>query len=216
LTDPDGLVVRSRLHQLLGEAVLCPLTHVVAPAGSGKTSLLATWCATLSTPHVWLSVDEEDRDAMRFWSAMLVALETLAQAFSRYHVHHVPEEVGAGSGGVNADDVGVLEPGDGAGLGQEAAGDAVVGGELGVNDLHGNGPVERGVDGPEDDAHAAAPELVLEVVLGSQCRLQAAHQIGNLLHRGYSGGECSAQALRVAAVIRSANIRLGTTGRFKV
>jgi LuxR family maltose regulon positive regulatory protein len=83
LTDPDGLVVRSRLHQLLGEAVLCPLTHVVAPAGSGKTSLLATWCATLSTPHVWLSVDEEDRDAMRFWSAMLVALETLAPVISQ-------------------------------------------------------------------------------------------------------------------------------------
>ena len=73
LTDPEeGLVVRSRLHQLMSDAVTCPLTHVVAPAGSGKTSLLATWFVTLTTPRVWLSVDEEDRDAMRFWSGMLV------------------------------------------------------------------------------------------------------------------------------------------------
>jgi ATP/maltotriose-dependent transcriptional regulator MalT len=78
LTDPDRLVVRSRLHQVLDDAASCPLTLVVAPAGSGKTSLLATWCAGLSTPHAWLSADGEDRDAVRFWSGMIVALETLA------------------------------------------------------------------------------------------------------------------------------------------
>ena len=78
LTDPDRLIVRSQLHQLLDDAAAFPLTLVVAPAGSGKTSLLATWFVELSTPHAWLSVDEEDRDAVRFWSGMVVALETLA------------------------------------------------------------------------------------------------------------------------------------------
>jgi LuxR family maltose regulon positive regulatory protein len=63
---------------VLDDAASCPLTLVVAPAGSGKTSLLATWYAELSTPHAWLSADGEDRDAVRFWSGMIVALEALA------------------------------------------------------------------------------------------------------------------------------------------
>jgi LuxR family transcriptional regulator, maltose regulon positive regulatory protein len=77
-TAPDRLVLRSRLHQLLDDVIARPLTLVVAPAGSGKTSLLATWCAELSTPYAWLSVDEDDRDTVQFWSGMALALETLA------------------------------------------------------------------------------------------------------------------------------------------
>ncbi len=88
ILQPDRLVVRTRLHQLLDDVARCPLTVVVAPAGAGKTSLLASWYNTLSLPHSWLSVDDEDRDATDFWSGMVAALQALVpecgqQAFTR-------------------------------------------------------------------------------------------------------------------------------------
>ena len=46
-----------------------PLTLVVAPAGTGKTSLVAGWMAESSTPTAWLSLDDTDRDGVQFWSA---------------------------------------------------------------------------------------------------------------------------------------------------
>ncbi len=55
-----------------------PLTLVVAPAGTGKTSLVAGWVAESSTPTAWLSLDETDRDGVQFWSAVIAALDTLA------------------------------------------------------------------------------------------------------------------------------------------
>ncbi len=54
-----------------------PLTLVVAPAGTGKTSLVATWAATSTSPTGWLSLDESDHDATHFWTGVLVALEAL-------------------------------------------------------------------------------------------------------------------------------------------
>ncbi len=77
------LVVRPRLHRLLDEAVGCPLTLVAAPAGSGKSSLLATWSRALTTGNAWLSVDEHDRDAVSLWSGLGAALEALAPGCTR-------------------------------------------------------------------------------------------------------------------------------------
>ncbi len=77
------LVVRSRLHRLLDETGACPLTLVLAPAGSGKSSLLATWTRELTTTNAWLSVDEHDRDAVHLWSGMCAALEALAPGCTR-------------------------------------------------------------------------------------------------------------------------------------
>ncbi len=54
-----------------------PLTLVVAPAGTGKTSLVATWAAASTSPTAWLSLDESDHDATHFWTGVLVALEAL-------------------------------------------------------------------------------------------------------------------------------------------
>jgi LuxR family maltose regulon positive regulatory protein len=76
------LVVRPRLHRLLDETAACPLTLVVAPAGSGKSSMLATWTRGLSAPNAWLCVDEHDRDAAALWSGMCAALEALAPGCS--------------------------------------------------------------------------------------------------------------------------------------
>ena len=69
---------RARLLDLFDEVVRMPLTLVVAPAGTGKTSLVAGWVAESSTPAAWLSLDETDRDAVQFWSDVIAALDTLA------------------------------------------------------------------------------------------------------------------------------------------
>ena len=47
--NPAYLIPRPRLHRLLDPTTLAPLTLVVAPAGSGKTSLLRSWVAASSS-----------------------------------------------------------------------------------------------------------------------------------------------------------------------
>jgi LuxR family maltose regulon positive regulatory protein len=75
---PDHYVRRPRLLRLLDEAVEGPLTLVVAPAGVGKTVLLAGWAAETGSATGWLSLDESDRDPSQLWSGMIAALDRLA------------------------------------------------------------------------------------------------------------------------------------------
>lgn len=75
---PAYLLTRPRLHTLMDGAVAAPLTLVVAPAGSGKTSLLRSWAATTALPLAWLTVDEDDRDPAQFWRGVVAALEGIA------------------------------------------------------------------------------------------------------------------------------------------
>ncbi len=81
------LLPRPRLHQLLDESVTAPLTLVVAPAGSGKTSLLSSWVAETDLPHAWLSLDEDDRDPVQLWRGVLAALEGIAPGCARSAAH---------------------------------------------------------------------------------------------------------------------------------
>jgi LuxR family maltose regulon positive regulatory protein len=71
-------VRRPRLLDLLDGAAEAPLTLVVAPAGAGKTSLVAGWAIEATTPTGWLSLDERDRDAAQVWRGIVAALETVA------------------------------------------------------------------------------------------------------------------------------------------
>ncbi|SKC66683.1 LuxR C-terminal-related transcriptional regulator [Krasilnikoviella flava] len=80
--NPGYLVPRPRLVGLLDDAVQAPLTLVVAPAGSGKTSLVRDWAARTTLPHAWLSVDEPDRDPAQLWRGILAALEGIAPGCS--------------------------------------------------------------------------------------------------------------------------------------
>jgi LuxR family maltose regulon positive regulatory protein len=77
-TFSHALLPRPRLHSVLDEGVGYPLTLVSAPAGFGKTTLVAAWVRTLprDMPRVaWVSLDEQDNDPMRFWTYVLTALE---------------------------------------------------------------------------------------------------------------------------------------------
>ena len=72
-----GAVPRSRLVHRLTEATARELTLVCAPAGSGKTTLVADWARAARRPVAWLSLDEGDNDVVRFWRYLAAALDQL-------------------------------------------------------------------------------------------------------------------------------------------
>jgi LuxR family maltose regulon positive regulatory protein len=70
-----GFVVRPRLADRLAPAHEGELTLVCAPAGFGKTALLADWARGGQRPVAWLSLDEADNDPVRFWRHAAAALD---------------------------------------------------------------------------------------------------------------------------------------------
>src|SRR5689334_21883592 len=54
---PPGFVPRPRLAQALGEGLARGRVLVCAPAGSGKTALLAGWVRDSGRPVAWLGLD---------------------------------------------------------------------------------------------------------------------------------------------------------------
>src|SRR3954469_1443265 len=77
-----ALVPRARLLTRLREGRGRRLTLVCAPAGYGKTTLLAQWCAAghEETPFVWLFADEADADPIRLWSHIVHGLRPVHPA----------------------------------------------------------------------------------------------------------------------------------------
>jgi ATP/maltotriose-dependent transcriptional regulator MalT len=71
-----GLVSRARLIKRLNEAIEGRLTVVCAPAGFGKTTLLAQWLAS-KPAAAWLSLDQSDNDPTLFWAYLIAALQTV-------------------------------------------------------------------------------------------------------------------------------------------
>src|SRR5262245_44533633 len=73
-----GRVSRRRLLD-----VLCGssrrMTLIRAPAGWGKSTLLADWQAAASEPRpfAWLALDEQDNDPVRFWTYAIESLRTV-------------------------------------------------------------------------------------------------------------------------------------------
>jgi LuxR family maltose regulon positive regulatory protein len=71
------LVRRPHLTARLTQGVMGPLTLVSAPAGFGKTTLLAQWLAESGMPVAWLSLEPGDNEPVRFLSYLIAALQTL-------------------------------------------------------------------------------------------------------------------------------------------
>ncbi|MFC2023777.1 LuxR C-terminal-related transcriptional regulator [Chloroflexota bacterium] len=71
------LVPRPRLIERLNERMSRKLTLVSAPAGFGKTTLLAEWVAGCERPVAWVSLDKDDNDPARFWAHLIAALQTI-------------------------------------------------------------------------------------------------------------------------------------------
>ncbi|KRE41096.1 hypothetical protein ASG74_14645 [Knoellia sp. Soil729] len=77
-----GLVTRDRLLGRLEDGASRRLTLVSAPAGFGKTTLVASWLARPENDRAvaWLSLDAGDADLSVFWTGVVTALRG---AFSR-------------------------------------------------------------------------------------------------------------------------------------
>ncbi len=74
----SDLLPRLRLVAALDQAVkVHPFTLLSAPAGYGKTTLLAQWIADCDWQIAWLSLDEGDNDLTRFLAALFYALQTV-------------------------------------------------------------------------------------------------------------------------------------------
>jgi LuxR family maltose regulon positive regulatory protein len=75
-----GVVERPRLTGRLVDASLPSLTLVSAPAGFGKTTLLADWLSRAEHEGhatAWLSLDARDNDPALFWSYVAAAVQTV-------------------------------------------------------------------------------------------------------------------------------------------
>ena len=78
---PD-LVPRPRLAQRLDEGRERGLVLACAPAGYGKTVLLAEWVRRVRHPVAWLSLDAGDNDPARFWRHAVAALDRVRPGIS--------------------------------------------------------------------------------------------------------------------------------------
>ena len=70
-----GLVSRPRLQARISEGLSGPLTLITAPAGFGKTTLVASCIAGCGMPVAWLSLDRNDNQAGRFLNYLVAALQ---------------------------------------------------------------------------------------------------------------------------------------------
>src|SRR6476659_4466318 len=87
LTPPpprDGVLLRPDLQSLLSEVRLHPITLLVAPAGYGKTTLLAQWVQELNrtgAPVSWLTLDRGERAPAVFLAYLIRAFQSISPSF---------------------------------------------------------------------------------------------------------------------------------------
>ncbi len=80
---PPELVSRPRLIERFEAGFHRKLTLVSAPAGFGKTTLLAEWAhqhrkeSQVQLPMGWVSLDKDDNDPSLFWTYFIAALQTI-------------------------------------------------------------------------------------------------------------------------------------------
>jgi LuxR family maltose regulon positive regulatory protein len=72
-------VQRPRLYERLDEGLTHKLSLISAPAGFGKSTLVASWLSERNQPAAWLSLDEGDNDPVRFWTYLVAAIQTVHQ-----------------------------------------------------------------------------------------------------------------------------------------
>jgi LuxR family transcriptional regulator, maltose regulon positive regulatory protein len=74
----DGLVWRTALVNRLRGNTSLPLVTVTAPAGYGKTTLLAQWATRESRPLAWVTIDARDSDPVSLLGHVAAAVHAVA------------------------------------------------------------------------------------------------------------------------------------------
>ena len=80
LTPPrlrPSLIERSDLITRLNQGLNGDVTLISAPAGYGKTTLVADWVGQAPLPMAWLSLDETDNEVAGFLTYLIAAIRTL-------------------------------------------------------------------------------------------------------------------------------------------
>ena len=72
---PPHLLARPRLLQHLQQGLERTLILLSAPAGYGKSTLLAQWLASAALPCAWLALEPADNEPAHFCSSLLAALQ---------------------------------------------------------------------------------------------------------------------------------------------
>ena len=72
-----GLVPRTGLVNRLRRASSARVVSVIAPAGYGKTTLLAQWAARDDRPFAWVSLDRRDNDPVALLTYVTAALDSV-------------------------------------------------------------------------------------------------------------------------------------------
>src|SRR4051794_12180291 len=89
---PVEFTPRPQLRQRLDEATPAQVVVVSAPAGSGKTLLLADWVRHDPGPETaWISLDADDNDPRRLWSTVVISLLALPSSSSDRRLRRVVE-----------------------------------------------------------------------------------------------------------------------------
>ncbi len=73
----SDLIPRPRLLERMNAGLGGKVTLVCAPAGFGKTTLLAEWVQTIDRPTAWLSLDEHDNELASFVRSLTAALQSV-------------------------------------------------------------------------------------------------------------------------------------------
>jgi len=79
---PKGLVSRPHLTDRVQRGAQSKLTLVSAPAGFGKSTLLAEWLGVAPADEsgiAWLSLDPGDNEPVAFWTHVIAAIRTVAR-----------------------------------------------------------------------------------------------------------------------------------------
>ena len=78
----SDLISRARLLNRLNVGLSGNVTLISAPAGFGKTTLIAQWIQSIERPTAWLSLDEHDNEFRAFVQSLTAALQSaLPDAF---------------------------------------------------------------------------------------------------------------------------------------
>ncbi len=91
---PALLVERSRLLTLLDSGQQQKLMLLQAPAGFGKTTLLAQWIAHRRTPPAsvaWISLESGDNDPIHFWSSVIATCQTFDASIGQTALAHLSQ-----------------------------------------------------------------------------------------------------------------------------
>jgi ATP/maltotriose-dependent transcriptional regulator MalT/DNA-binding SARP family transcriptional activator len=79
----SGVFKRERLFHLIDRSLRKPVIWIAAPAGSGKTTLIASYLDAHKLPCLWYQVDERDGDLASFYFYLGLAVKNAAPRYRK-------------------------------------------------------------------------------------------------------------------------------------